>query len=68
MEGGYPRIVRKHKVGDIVEENGIVAILETEKATVSMHSPQRGQIKEFYVQPGETVALPGVPIVTLEVK
>lgn len=53
------------KVGDRVEEDGPLADMMTDKATVEMESPVSGVIREVAGEVGETVAI-GSPLVVIE--
>src|SRR5690606_32043634 len=53
------------KPGDMVEEDGRLADLMTDKATVEMESPVAGTVLELAGEVGEVVAI-GTPLVVLE--
>ena len=53
------------KVGDRVEEDGPLADMMTDKATVEMESPVTGVIREVAGEVGDTVAI-GSPLVVIE--
>src|SRR4029453_16920997 len=53
------------KVGDRVEEDGPLADMMTDKATVEMESPVSGVVREVAGEVGETVAI-GSPLVVIE--
>jgi 2-oxoisovalerate dehydrogenase E2 component (dihydrolipoyl transacylase) len=55
------------KVGDRVEEDGRLADMMTDKATVEMESPVAGRVLEVAGEVGDTVAI-GSPLVVLEVE
>ncbi|MBT2133580.1 2-oxo acid dehydrogenase subunit E2 [Croceibacterium sp. LX-88] len=54
------------KVGDRVEEDGRLADLMTDKATVEMESPRAGVVLEVAGEVGDVIAI-GSPLVVLEV-
>ena len=53
------------KPGDTVEEDGRLADLMTDKATVEMESPVAGKVLEVAGEVGDTIAI-GTPLVVLE--
>jgi 2-oxoisovalerate dehydrogenase E2 component (dihydrolipoyl transacylase) len=53
------------KVGDRIEEDGPLADMMTDKATVEMESPVTGVIREVAGEVGDTVAI-GSPLVVIE--
>src|SRR5215204_4608584 len=53
------------KVGDTVKEDGKLADLMTDKATVEMESPVGGKVLEVAGEVGEVIAI-GSPLVVLE--
>ena len=53
------------KVGDRIEEDGRLADLMTDKATVEMESPVAGKVLELAGEVGDVVAI-GTPLVVLE--
>jgi 2-oxoisovalerate dehydrogenase E2 component (dihydrolipoyl transacylase) len=53
------------KIGDRVEEDGPLADMMTDKATVEMESPVSGVIREVAGEVGDTVAI-GSPLVVIE--
>lgn len=55
------------KVGDMVEEDGRLADMMTDKATVEMESPVAGKVIEVAGVEGDVVAI-GAPLVVLEVE
>lgn len=55
------------KVGDRVEEDGRLADMMTDKATVEMESPVAGTVIEVAGDVGDTVAI-GAPLVVIEVE
>lgn len=55
------------KVGDMVEEDGRLADMMTDKATVEMESPVTGKVIEVAGEVGDIVAI-GAPLVVLEVE
>ncbi|RKF23191.1 2-oxo acid dehydrogenase subunit E2 [Altericroceibacterium spongiae] len=55
------------KVGDMVEEDGRLADMMTDKATVEMESPVAGRILEVAGDAGDVVAI-GSPLVVIEVE
>jgi len=55
------------KVGDVVEEDGRLADLMTDKATVEMESPVAGKVLEVAGAEGDVIAI-GSPLVVLEVE
>ncbi len=55
------------KVGDVVEEDGRLADLMTDKATVEMESPVAGKVLQVGGEVGEVIAI-GSPLVVLEVE
>ncbi len=55
------------KVGDMVEEDGPLADMMTDKATVEMESPVAGKVLEIAGEAGDMVAI-GAPLVVLEVE
>lgn len=55
------------KVGDRVEEDGRLADLMTDKATVEMESPRAGVVLEVAGEVGDVIAI-GSPLVVLEVE
>jgi len=55
------------KVGDTVDEDGRLADMMTDKATVEMESPVAGRVVEVAGEVGDTVAI-GSPLVVLEVE
>jgi len=55
------------KVGDMVEEDGVLADMMTDKATVEMESPVAGKVLEIAGEAGDMVAI-GAPLVVLEVE
>jgi len=55
------------KVGDMVEEDGALADMMTDKATVGMESPVAGKVLEIAGGAGDMVAI-GAPLVVLEVE
>jgi 2-oxoglutarate dehydrogenase E2 component (dihydrolipoamide succinyltransferase) len=52
-EGELTRLEKK--VGDQVNENDVVAVIETDKVDIEVPTPVNGTIMEFYVKPGDTV-------------
>ena len=55
------------KVGDLVEEDGRLADMMTDKATVEMESPVAGKVIEIAGAEGDLVAI-GSPLVVIEVE
>ncbi|GGB99429.1 lipoamide acyltransferase component of branched-chain alpha-keto acid dehydrogenase complex [Novosphingobium endophyticum] len=55
------------KVGDTVEEDGRLADMMTDKATVEMESPVAGKVIEVAGEEGDVVAI-GSPLVVIEVE
>lgn len=55
------------KIGDRVEEDGRLADLMTDKATVEMESPRAGVVLEVAGEVGDVIAI-GSPLVVLEVE
>lgn len=55
------------KVGDMVEEDGRLADMMTDKATVEMESPVAGKVIEIAGAEGDVVAI-GSPLVVIEVE
>jgi len=55
------------KVGDRVEEDGRLADMMTDKATVEMESPRAGTVLEIAGEVGDVIAI-GTPLVVLEVE
>ncbi|MCA1661901.1 MAG: 2-oxo acid dehydrogenase subunit E2 [Novosphingobium sp.] len=55
------------KVGDTVEEDGRLADMMTDKATVEMESPVSGRVLEVAGEVGDVVAI-GSPLVVIEVE
>jgi 2-oxoisovalerate dehydrogenase E2 component (dihydrolipoyl transacylase) len=55
------------KVGDMVAEDGRVADLMTDKATVEMESPVAGKVLEVAGDVGDVIAI-GSPLVVLEIE
>jgi len=55
------------KIGDRVEEDGRLADMMTDKATVEMESPVSGTVVEVAGQEGDVVAI-GAPLVVIEVE
>jgi len=55
------------KVGDRIEEDGRIADMMTDKATVEMESPVTGTVIEVAGEVGDTVAI-GSPLVVIEVE
>src|SRR5688572_11042818 len=55
------------KVGDTVDEDGRLADMMTDKATVEMESPVSGKILEVAGEVGDVVAI-GSPLVVIEVE
>lgn len=55
------------KVGDLVEEDGRLADMMTDKATVEMESPVAGKVIEIAGEAGDVVPI-GSPLVILEVE
>jgi len=53
------------KVGDTVEEDGRLADMMTDKATVEMESPVAGKVLEVAGEVGDVIAI-GMPLVVLE--
>jgi len=53
------------KVGDTVEEDGRLADMMTDKATVEMESPVAGKVLEVAGEVGDVIAI-GTPLVVLE--
>jgi 2-oxoisovalerate dehydrogenase E2 component (dihydrolipoyl transacylase) len=53
------------KVGDLVEEDGKLADLMTDKATVEMESPVAGKVLEVAGETGDVIAI-GSPLVVIE--
>ncbi|MCW1431127.1 2-oxo acid dehydrogenase subunit E2 [Novosphingobium sp. JCM 18896] len=53
------------KVGDRIEEDGPIADMMTDKATVEMESPVTGVVREVAGEVGDTVAI-GSPLVVIE--
>src|SRR5580698_6311036 len=54
-------------VGQRVEENDILAKMETAKALVEVPSPRGGTIAVLHGKPGETIKV-GLPLVTYQVE
>lgn len=55
------------KVGDMVEEDGRLVDMMTDKATVEMESPVAGKVVEVAGEEGEVVAI-GSPLVVIEME
>ncbi|WP_067734762.1 dihydrolipoamide acetyltransferase family protein [Novosphingobium naphthalenivorans] len=55
------------KVGDMVEEDGRLADMMTDKATVEMESPVAGMVLEVAGETGDVIAI-GSPLVVLEIE
>ena len=55
------------KIGDMVEEDGRLADMMTDKATVEMESPVSGKVIEVAGAEGDIVAI-GAPLVVIEVE
>jgi 2-oxoisovalerate dehydrogenase E2 component (dihydrolipoyl transacylase) len=55
------------KVGDRIEEDGPLADMMTDKATVEMESPVSGVVRKIAGEVGETVAI-GSPLVVIEIE
>lgn len=55
------------KIGDMVEEDGRVADMMTDKATVEMESPVSGKVIEVAGAEGDVIAI-GSPLVVIEVE
>jgi 2-oxoisovalerate dehydrogenase E2 component (dihydrolipoyl transacylase) len=55
------------KVGDTVEEDGRLADMMTDKATVEMESPVSGKVLEVAGEVGDVIAI-GSPLVVIEVE
>ncbi|MCT2401029.1 dihydrolipoamide acetyltransferase family protein [Novosphingobium mangrovi (ex Huang et al. 2023)] len=55
------------KVGDMVEEDGRLADMMTDKATVEMESPVAGKVIEVAGETGDVIAI-GSPLVVIEVE
>lgn len=55
------------KVGDMVDEDGRLADMMTDKATVEMESPVAGRVVEVAGEAGDVVAI-GAPLVVIEVE
>jgi len=55
------------KVGDMVEEDQIIADIMTDKATVELTSPVSGKVVSTHGEPGEMAAV-GSPLVVFEVQ
>ena len=55
------------KIGDMVEEDGRIADMMTDKATVEMESPVSGKVIEVAGAEGDIVAI-GAPLVVIEVE
>ena len=55
------------KVGDRIEEDGRLADVMTDKATVEMESPVSGTVLEVAGEPGDRIAI-GSPLVVIEVE
>ena len=55
------------RVGDRVEEDGRLADVMTDKATVEMESPVSGTVVEVAGEPGDRIAI-GSPLVVIEVE
>ena len=55
------------KVGDMVEEDGRLADMMTDKATVEMESPVAGRVIEVAGEAGDVIAI-GSPLVVIEVE
>ncbi|MCJ2177384.1 dihydrolipoamide acetyltransferase family protein [Novosphingobium album (ex Hu et al. 2023)] len=55
------------KVGDMVEEDGRLADMMTDKATVEMESPVAGKVIEVAGETGDVIAI-GSPLVVLEIE
>ena len=53
------------KVGDSIEEEGQIMILESMKMEIPVFAPRAGTIKAILVAEGETIA-EGQPVATLE--
>lgn len=53
-------------LGDEVEQEASLLVLETDKATMEVPAPQAGTVKEIHVKVGDKISQ-GDPIVTLEV-
>jgi len=62
------RIVEwKVKVGDIVEEDQILGMIETDKAVVEIPSPKAGKIIKLHTKVGESINV-GDPMVSFELE
>ncbi|GLK42446.1 MULTISPECIES: dihydrolipoamide acetyltransferase family protein [Novosphingobium] len=55
------------KVGDTVEEDGRLADMMTDKATVEMESPVSGKVVEVAGEAGDVIAI-GSPLVVIEIE
>lgn len=53
-------------VGDTVEEDEVIAEVETEKVDADLEAPASGRLVEILAQPGETVAVRTVVAVIAE--
>lgn len=54
-EGTIQTFVKKP--GEFVEADEIVAVIETDKVNVDIRSTHSGQIKQYYANEGDTVAV-----------
>ncbi|MFN3815839.1 2-oxo acid dehydrogenase subunit E2 [Brevundimonas sp.] len=55
------------KVGDVVEEDQVIADVMTDKATVELTSPVAGKVTAAHGEPGQQLAV-GAPLVEFEVE
>ncbi|MCJ2181627.1 2-oxo acid dehydrogenase subunit E2 [Novosphingobium sp. 1949] len=55
------------RVGDVIEEDGRLADMMTDKATVEMESPVSGRVLEIAGETGSVIAI-GSPLVVIEVE
>ena len=55
------------KVGDVVEEDQVIADVMTDKATVELTSPVAGKVTAAHGEPGQQLAV-GSPLVEFEVE
>ena len=46
-------------VGEYVEEDEIVAVVETDKVMVDIRSPHSGVVQEYFAEEGETILVEG---------
>lgn len=59
--------MRSLKEGDKIEEDGVVAMIDTMKASIEVRSPVAGTVHKLLVEPNATVSLPGHPIVIIRI-